>query len=563
MVHPGLRVGDLVELIEHQEVLLPDFQRGYVWRRPQVLKFLDSLYRGYPIGQVLLWIPPQSLSDSDAAQQGRPLGTSPGQQQGAAIFASAERAERVSPGRSPQARAAPPQFVLDGQQRLTTLYRLLRGDDGAKVRFHVGDEIFVIETAVSAKDPLWAPVGDILGSPRGLSKALSRLQKELKLAPDDPYFERYQANLQRLALVRERVLPVDVVRLADPEQVAELFVRINSGTPLRRAELALAQLAWRWPGALVVRLGDALEEFVEAGFDFSAPFLMRCFVSVATGQAGFSNLDALWKLNEITLARNWEKAHNGLRSTVAFIQEVARLPTGDDLPSLNVLVPMTALFAKGIRLDAAQTQQLLYWFLVAGSFGRYGANVEARLAEDLHAIFSEAPLAGLLKSLEQTTSAPPAVPPTDLEGRGVGSGVFLLMASLLRLKGVHDWWPAAIGGRPPSPARGERDLVVHPIFTRKQLQEAGVDPELSEEMANLLLLPHRPPSKLAQANPEDLIAKMSPALLKEQWAPESKLLWTAPRAAEFLQTRRELIAQAFTVALESLHAGRPPFAPSP
>lgn len=549
-----------MELIDHQEVLLPDFQRGYVWRRPQVLKFLDSLYRGYPIGQVLLWIPPQSVTDGEAAPQGRALGTNPGQQAGASIFASAERAERVSGGRG-GSRTAPPQYVLDGQQRLTTLYRILRGDDGARVRFHASDEMFVTETAVSVKDPLWVSVGDILGSERGLSKALARLQKELKLAPDDAAFEKYQANLQRLALVRERVLPVDVVRLADPEQVAELFVRINSGTPLRRAELALAQLAWRWPGALVVRLGDALEEFVEAGFDFSAPFLMRCFVAVATGQAGFSNLESLWKLNDITLSKNWEKTHHGLRSTVAFIQEVARLPTGDDLPSTNVLVPMTALFAKNLRLDASQTQQLLYWFLVAGAFGRYGANVEARLGEDLRAIHTETPLKSLLDVLATSTPAPAVVPPSELEGRGVGSGVFLLLASLMRLKGVRDWFPPSAGGRPPSPARGEHDLVLQPIFSRKQLQESGVDPELSEEMANLLLLPHRPSSKLAQANPEDLLARATVDQVRDQWIPETKFLWMAPRASEFLEARRGLLAKAFSQALESLHAGKPPFSP--
>ncbi len=560
MVHPGLRVGDLVELIDHQEVLLPDFQRGYVWRRPQVLKFLDSLYRGYPIGQVLLWIPPQSVTDGDSAPQGRALGTSPSQQAGASIFASAERAEKIGGGRAPS-RAAPPQFVLDGQQRLTTLYRILRGDEGAKVRFHAGDEMFMTETAASGKDPLWVSVGDILGSERGLSKALARLQKELKLAPDDAVFERFQANLQRMALVRERVLPVDVVRLADPEQVAELFVRINSGTPLRRAELALAQLAWRWPGALVVRLGDALEEFVEAGFDFSAPFLMRSFVSVATGQASFSNLESLWKLNDITLSKNWDKTHNGLRSTIAFIQEVARLPTGDDLPSANVLIPMTALFAKNLRLDAPQTQQLLYWFLVAGAFGRYGTNVEPRLGEDLRAIYTETPLKSLLDSLASSTPAPAVVPAAELEGRGVGSGVYLLMASLMRLKGVQDWFPASVGGRPPSPARGERDLVLQPIFSRKQLQESGADPELAEEMANLLLLPHRPPSKYAQAKPEELLARATPAQIKDQWVPESKFLWMAPRAAEFLTARRVLLAKAFSVALESLHSGNAPFPP--
>jgi hypothetical protein len=440
MVHPGLRVGDLVELIEHQEVLLPDFQRGYVWRRPQMLKFLDSLYRGYPIGQILLWIPPGNAEANEAVvENARPVGF-----QAARAPGEAMRKETV-------ARTAPPQFVLDGQQRLTSLYKVLRAEPGARVRFQAADEIFQIESSVMAKDPRWVSVTDVLATDRGLSKALSRLQKDLKLAPDDPQFETLQANLQRLALVRERVLPVAVVRLSDPEQVAELFVRINSGTPLRRAELALAQLAWRWPGALMGRLGDAVEDFQESGFDCPAPFLMRCFVAVATGQASFQNVESLWKLSDLTLAKNWDKTYQGLRASVAFVQEVARLPGGEDLPSFNALLPMCSLFARSIRLDAAQTHQLLYWFLVASAFGRYGSSVESRLNEDLRALYTETPLKSLLENLGKFTGLPAEVPAADLEGKGVGSSVFILMASLMRIRGVMDWWPAATSGRRPPP----------------------------------------------------------------------------------------------------------------
>ena len=188
--------------------------------------------------------------------------------------------------------------------------------------------------------------------------------------------------------------------------------------------------------------------------------------------------------------------------------------------------------------------------------------METRLNEDLRAIYTPTPLASLLGTLAQSTPGPAAVPPGDLEGRGVGSSVYVLMASLMRLKGVRDWFPPSTGGRSPSPARGERDLVVVPIFSRRALQEAGQDPELSEELANLLLLPHRPPLKMGNARSEDLLGKASPEDLKDQWVPEAKSLWFAPAAADFLAARRVLLAKAFTLSLEALHAGRPAFASS-
>src|SRR5438128_9137234 len=94
--HP-LKVRELIEAIDRGEVLLPEIQRAYVWKGPQVVKLIDSLYREYPSGQILLWdtgvLPVTKLLEGASRQLGN-SGTHP-------------------------------KIVLDGQQRLTSLYKAL------------------------------------------------------------------------------------------------------------------------------------------------------------------------------------------------------------------------------------------------------------------------------------------------------------------------------------------------------------------------------------------------------------------------------------------------------
>lgn len=112
--HP-LKVRELLDEIDRGEVLLPEIQRAYVWKGPQVAKLLESLYREYPTGQILLW-------DTSESPVTKPL-------QSASVPAGV--------------RSGHPKIVLDGQQRLTSLYKALRnGDERINVYFNLETEHF-------------------------------------------------------------------------------------------------------------------------------------------------------------------------------------------------------------------------------------------------------------------------------------------------------------------------------------------------------------------------------------------------------------------------------------
>src|SRR6266568_9516775 len=100
------------------EIRLPEMQRGYVWTPTQVARLVDSLYRGYPTGSLMFW------------KTAEPL-----------------RTRRFATGGTPTDPVIQPLYLLDGQQRLTALHRVLNDHEDAQVIFNVETEAFQNQSA--------------------------------------------------------------------------------------------------------------------------------------------------------------------------------------------------------------------------------------------------------------------------------------------------------------------------------------------------------------------------------------------------------------------------------
>src|SRR5690606_42096212 len=92
-----MQVSNILESIDLGAIALPEFQRGYVWTRKQVRNFMSSLYRRHPVGSLLVW---NTASDGAPARGGG----------------------KLQPGHV--------KLLLDGQQRITTLYGIIKGQIG-------------------------------------------------------------------------------------------------------------------------------------------------------------------------------------------------------------------------------------------------------------------------------------------------------------------------------------------------------------------------------------------------------------------------------------------------
>jgi uncharacterized protein with ParB-like and HNH nuclease domain len=125
MIQPQLKletvkVKQLVADYRAGHIVIPEFQREYVWKKSKAPKLIDSLYRGFPISSLLLW---QSSEEA--------------------------RARRRDPRPT---RASIMSWLIDGQQRVITLARTMSGDEGIDVVFHPEDNEFRLVNAATRKE---------------------------------------------------------------------------------------------------------------------------------------------------------------------------------------------------------------------------------------------------------------------------------------------------------------------------------------------------------------------------------------------------------------------------
>lgn len=151
----SIKVRDIIKQFIRMEIAVPEFQRAYVWKSGRAPSLLDSLYRGFPIASVLMWV-------SDAQVRSR----------------------RAHP-RPLLGRAV--SWLIDGQQRVTTLARIYNGDEGLDLVFNPIEEKFRLTSANLRRSPKWFRVSEILND-----KTYRDLRRRLPEGPGTPSRRRWR-----------------------------------------------------------------------------------------------------------------------------------------------------------------------------------------------------------------------------------------------------------------------------------------------------------------------------------------------------------------------------------
>jgi hypothetical protein len=524
--HP-LKVRELLDEIARGDVLLPEIQRAYVWKGPQVAKLIDSLYREYPSGQVLLWdaINLPITKNLDGV-------TTP-------VLPSVGR----------------PKIVLDGQQRLTSLFKALgsvREDDGRlEVYFNVETEQFQLYLKRLSADPRWIAVREVVTGQKGELEILQRIAGAGGPGLNDPRSQEYLNRLQRLRKIGEYKFPIEIFKSDDYEEVTELFVRINSaGTRLRAAELVLAQLALRLPGAIVEMLDEAMDEYEEVGYELDTRFLTRALIAVGTGQSRFRYLTEFWRKPAKEVHDIWSRARKGIDSAVNFVRQNARFESSEWLPSFNALIPLAAYFVKHPSITPNVEVALLRWFYVASLRSRYSGSGETAMDEDLKAIGAEDPIAQLMKNVVPSGSSV-RVTADEFDDAGSRNPLFPLTYAAARKAGAKDWFTGVALAK--DVVGEDHEIQFHHVFPKALLDKAGVARKDRDEIANLAFLAARPNRKISKRPPHQYLAEIAakhPERLEAQCVPMEPALWELDRFQDFLAARRELLAEAINKLIE-------------
>ena len=192
-------------------------------------------------------------------------------------------------------------LLLDGQQRITSLYGVVRGKppkffDGnpaafTGLRFHLENEVFEFYQPVKMQDdPMWIDVTDLMQKgTTGLGGYIAKLSQDLVLAPK---VGEYAGRSSRLLGCTDVDLHVEEVTGTDKtvDVVVEIFNRVNSGgTKLSKGDLALAKICADWPEARDA-MKTQLKKWANEDFHFNLDWLLRSVNTVITGEAKFQFL---------------------------------------------------------------------------------------------------------------------------------------------------------------------------------------------------------------------------------------------------------------------------------
>jgi hypothetical protein len=509
-----MKISTVLDHIDSGHMALPEFQRGYVWNTEQVRGLFASLYRRHPVGGLLVW----ATEATTASHRGE---------------------GKLASGIV--------KLLLDGQQRITSLYGVARGkppaffDGNARaftgLHFQLGTETFAFYQSLKMSgDPLWIDVSELMKSGHdGVGKIMS------SLGPTPP--SEYYGRLSRLLGILEIDLHVEEVTGADKslDIVVDIFNKVNSGgTKLSKGDLALAKICAEWPEARS-EMKSRLKAWNDAGYDFNLDWLLRSINTVLTGEAKFLYLHSQSAL----------EIRDGLKRATKRIDTCLNLIAGRlGLDHARVFfgrfaVPVIVRYLdqKGAALSEVERDKLLFWFAQAGMWGRYSGSTESFLDKDLEAL--EGPDGGLEKLLEQLRlwHGGMRVEAGHFTGWSLGARFYPVLYMLTRMGAARDW---GTGIALKSGLLGKMSaLEVHHIFPKAQLYKRNVQRSQVNAIANFCFLTKDTNLNIRDTLPEVYFAKVEtkhPGALASQWIPMDESLWKVDRYEDFLEARKELLA---------------------
>lgn len=527
-----MRISTILDHIDSGHMALPEFQRGYVWNSDQVRKLFTSLYLRRPVGGLLVW-----ATESKTANHR---------------------------GEGPLA-AGVVKLLLDGQQRMTSLYGVVRGrppkffDGNAKaftgLRFHLDVETFEFYQPVKMKDDLlWIDVTELMKKgTAGLGEFMARLGAHPGLAAKvGDYFGR----LARLLGITDVDLYVEEVTGTDKtlDVVVDIFNQVNSGgTKLSKGDLALAKICADWPEARDT-MKAKLKEWAKADYHFNLDWLLRSVNTALTGEAKFQFLHE----------KSAEEIQDGLKRATKHVDTCLNLIGGrlgldhDQVffGRFGVPVMVRYLDRRNGPMGEKERDKLLFWFVQAGMWGRFSGSTESYIDQDLAALEGED--GGLDKVLDQLRlwHGGLRVEPGHFTGWSLGARFYPVLYFLTRMGDARDW-----GTGLPLKANllGKLNkLEVHHIFPKAQLYQRKFKRPEVNALGNFCFLTKDTNLDISDGLPEEYFPEIEtahPGALASQWIPTNPALWKIENFREFLEARKALLATEVNRRMEELLHG--------
>ena len=345
-------LGKLVERIVAGKIRVPRFQRPFVWKQVDLHALLDSVLRGFPIGSILVWDTEEIV---ETTQNVGPVTVSP------------------HPGGLVG-------YLLDGQQRVSTLVGTLRLPDGVEPIVHDVDwRVYCdldngefLRKPADGAEPHHFPVGSLLNT-AGFFAACRRIESEVA---DKSMAQRWLDGADRLASAfRDYQLPLVHIREADLDSAVTVFARLNrTGRKMTADQMVSALTYQEGQFHLAEKLGEFKEELDGKGFgNLDRVFLLRAILAALDRDIYAKDWANLVVRSEVRakLPDAFESARKGIKGALGFLRNLG--VTSDRLLPYGLQLVLLGEFFRLCPQPVAEVVALLKrWFWVTSFTGWFG-----------------------------------------------------------------------------------------------------------------------------------------------------------------------------------------------
>lgn len=347
-----LALRKVIERISSGAIRVPGFQRKFVWEPVRSALLMDSIYKGYPFGSVLLWRTRTEL-----------------------------KTEKTVGGFElpPPEDDYPIDYVLDGQQRLTSIFSTFQTDleppqEDPEIWLPI---YYDFEAKEDAQDSRFLALGS--------GEVDTEKHFPLRTFFDPVQFSRAVSGLSEARNIeivgvqerfKEAMIPAETFETEDRTRVAIVFERVNRmGVDLDMFELLTA---WTWSEEfdLQNRFAELSEEFSDFGFEevgSDNDLMLRCCAAILKGDPAPS---AMIDINGAEVREKFESVETALRLAIDFLRKNLQIRHLKFLPYSAQLIPLAAYFAyeQSKSLPASDVDVLLKWFWRSTFAHRYSGN---------------------------------------------------------------------------------------------------------------------------------------------------------------------------------------------
>lgn len=535
-----MKISSILEKIDERQLFVPAFQREYVWKKKDAKLLIDSMIKSYPTGTILTW-------DTNH----------PPELKGGHVYDVRQGAIKI---------------LLDGQQRVTTLYMLIRGELPPYYTLeeitedtrglHVNVETREIEYYQKRmeNDPRWLKITDIFKRSmraRDVVRGLEEAGREVSREDEDKIDDTFSA----VQGILDRDFPEqNIPATANLRAAIDIFYIVNAGgVALTEAELALAQISGYWPQAREA-FKMKLDVLKSNGFIFKLDFIVYALLAIL--HQGGSDMRKLHSVdNNDAIREVWKALDDKVLDYVAnLLRGHAFVDHTDEINSIYAVIPIVAYCHRmNCNLSHNDIQKVVKWFYYSQVRRRYVSQLPQKLDHDLKIVVtSDTPFDRLLEVIREDRGGAIAISPDEFVGSAVQHPLFGLLRWHLKSRGAKCLTTSVSIHQP----MGERyKLEYDHIFAFANLKVAGYGQEnrlryqLAQELTNRAILTQiANRSKGAKETEAYLsgVARNQPNALGLQLIPEDRELWQIENYELFLRTRRKMLADSLNAWLEGL-----------